>query len=63
MELAFSISEAARLVGLGRTSLYAAISRGELAIRKCGRRSLVLSEDLKNWVTRLPSPDQKDRIK
>jgi excisionase family DNA binding protein len=54
MELAVSILEAARRAGVGRSSLYGAISRGELRIKKVGRRSLVLLEDLKSWITTLP---------
>ena len=33
---AISISEAARLSGIGRSSIYQAIRRGELPIRKLG---------------------------
>ena len=55
MEISVSIVEAARRVGVGRSSIYEAINRGDLPIRKCGRRSLVLVEDLKSWISSLPS--------
>ena len=55
MEISISIVEAARRAGVGRSSIYEAINRGDLPIRKCGRRSLVLVEDLKSWITSLPS--------
>ena len=58
MELAISIVEAARRAGVGRSSIYEAIGRGELKIRKSGRRSLVLVDDLKAWVTALPEANQ-----
>ena len=54
MELAISIVEAARRSGVGRSSIYEAIGRGDLKIRKHGRRSLVLVDDLKAWVSAMP---------
>lgn len=54
MELAVSIVEAARRAGVGRSSVYDAIGRGDLKCRKIGRRSLVLVDDLKAWVSSMP---------
>lgn len=54
MELAISIVEAAKRAGIGRSSIYQAIGRGELKIRKNGRRSLILVDDLKAWVAAMP---------
>ena len=56
MECAYAISiiEAAKRAGVGRSSIYHAIGRGELQIRKNGRRSLILVEDLKAWVAAMP---------
>ena len=54
MEYAISIVEAAKRAGVGRSSIYQAIGRGELQIRKNGRRSLILVEDLKAWVAAMP---------
>lgn len=54
MELAISIIEAAKRTGLGRSSIYEAIGRGDLKIRKNGRRSLILVDDLKAWVSAMP---------
>lgn len=53
--IAVSIADAARLSGVGRSSLYEAIGRGELPIRKRGRRSLVMVDDLRRWIEGLPS--------
>jgi excisionase family DNA binding protein len=60
--IALTIIEACHVAGVSRTSLYAAIGRGELAARKRGRRTLVLVADLRNWVNQLPtlaSPEVK----
>jgi excisionase family DNA binding protein len=55
MELAVPIDEAARRAGIGRSSLYEAINRGELPLRKSGRRSLIRIDDLKAWIDALPT--------
>jgi excisionase family DNA binding protein len=52
---AVSIVEAAKLSSLGRSSLYEAIGRGELNVKKAGRRSLILLADLQAWVSALPN--------
>ena len=54
MELAIPIIEAARRAGVGRSSIYEAINRGEIRLKKSGRRSLILVDDLKAWVNGLP---------
>ena len=54
MEYSISIVEAAKRVGLGRSSIYAAIGRGELRVKKVGRRSVILTDDLAAWVKALP---------
>jgi excisionase family DNA binding protein len=54
MEYAISIVEAARRSGLGRSTIYTAIARGELKVRKAGRRSLILVDDLHAWLAALP---------
>jgi excisionase family DNA binding protein len=52
--LAYKTQEAAEMLGIGRTFLYELIKRGELPVRKCGGRTLVLAEDLKLLLARLP---------
>ena len=41
LPLAVSISQAVSMTGMGRTWLYSAIKRRELATRKAGRRTLI----------------------
>ncbi len=55
MEFAVSVPEAARRAGVGRSSIYLAVGRGELPLRKAGRRSLIRLDDLKAWIDRLPT--------
>lgn len=58
-KLAFSISEAVRVSGLGRTKLYEEISAGHLPVRKLGSRTLVLAEDLRAFLKALPAKGQE----
>ncbi len=48
--LAVPIPEAARLSGCGRSTLYSEISKGNLKVRKVGRRTIVAMDDLRNWL-------------
>ena len=50
MPLAVSPAEAAKLAGIGRTSLYQAISSGDLASFKIGSRRLVRISVLDAWL-------------
>lgn len=58
--LAFSISEAVKATGgaLSRTALYKAAQRGEIPIKKYGKRSCVLFADLKRFLESLPSAEK-----
>jgi excisionase family DNA binding protein len=49
-QLAYSIAEACAAARAGRTAIYAAIRDGALIARKRGRKTLILSEDLRRWV-------------
>jgi excisionase family DNA binding protein len=53
--LAVSINDAAKALGLGRTSIYAMIADGRLEAFKMGRRRLVKAEA----VRRLVEPDKR----
>jgi excisionase family DNA binding protein len=47
-----SIEIAARLLGIGRTTVYDLVNRGELRSTKIGRRTLVAVEDIDTFVDR-----------
>ncbi len=51
--IAVSPSQAARLLGLGRTKLYEAISSGELPSFKVGSRRLIRISEIEAWMQRL----------
>lgn len=50
--LAVSPNEAARLCSIGRTTLYAALSSGDLKSIKIGTRRLITLEALRDWLKR-----------
>ena len=49
-----SIAEASHVAGIGRTKLYEAIGAGQLAVRKFGKRTIILREDLTRFLAALP---------
>lgn len=54
--LAVSPNEAARLCGIGRTTLYAALSSGDLKSVKIGTRRLIMIDALRDWLKRNETP-------
>lgn len=52
--IAYTIKDASRVVGVGRTKLYEAIGSGQLPARKLGRRTLIMAADLEDWLAQLP---------
>ena len=57
--LAFSIAEACAVARAGRTAIYQAIKDGDLVARKRGRRTVILCDDLRRWLDRLPVIEPK----
>lgn len=49
-----SIGEAARLLGIGRSTLYSLLSDGDLSGLKIGARTLIRRSDLEALVESLP---------
>jgi excisionase family DNA binding protein len=49
--LAVSPGEAARLTGLGRTTIYEALGSGALRSIKIGKRRLITVEALRGWLS------------
>lgn len=54
-KIAYTIKEALGATGLGRTSLYLAIRRGELRVVKKGARTIILDRDLRRWLEGPPA--------
>ncbi|MGA7450469.1 MAG: helix-turn-helix domain-containing protein [Rhodoplanes sp.] len=52
--LLFSVSEACRILGIGRSKLYSLIAAGELTVRKVGRKTLIPRTELEGFAARLP---------
>jgi excisionase family DNA binding protein len=50
-----SISEASAFAGIGKTKIYQAITDGHLKARKCGKRTLILRDELRHFLASLPS--------
>jgi excisionase family DNA binding protein len=48
--LAYSIAEVCEIARIARTSIYEAINSGALIARKNGRRTVILSDDLRRWL-------------
>lgn len=48
--IAVSPNEAARLAGIGRTTLYAALSSGDLKSIKIGTRRLITVDAIRAWL-------------
>jgi excisionase family DNA binding protein len=61
----YSVREVAELLSIGRTSLYAAVRRGELQRIKLGKRTLFCATDLTAFLARLRSvsPDLDRRTR
>ena len=54
-KLAYSVKEAAIILGIGMTKVYQEIGEGRLQMKKFGRRTLITSEALKEWLNSLPA--------
>lgn len=48
--IAYSIDDACRACGIGRSKLYTEIAAGRLKTYKIGRRRLVAPRDLREWL-------------
>jgi excisionase family DNA binding protein len=53
--IAVSPAEACKLTSTGPTKLYEALAAGDLRAVKMGRKTLIMVEDLKAWIQRLPA--------
>jgi hypothetical protein len=53
-KIAYRVSEAVVASGLSRSLLYENMKNGTLRSKKCGRRTLILHDDLVDFLKRLP---------
>jgi excisionase family DNA binding protein len=60
--LAYTISEACALTGLGRDAVYTAIRDGYLVARKLGRRTFITDDDLRQFLAGLPRAGGFDQV-
>jgi excisionase family DNA binding protein len=54
-----TIYEACIFSSLGKTKLYEAIKSGELKARKAGKRTLILADDLRHYLSSLPPIEKR----
>lgn len=52
--IAYHIKDAVKASGSTRTNIFNAIREGKLPARKDGRRTIIMADDLRNWVSSLP---------
>ena len=52
-----TINDACKVSGLSRSTIYKQINLGNLTPRKCGKRTLILMEDLEDFLQNLPKAE------
>jgi hypothetical protein len=57
---AYGVGETLDLLSIGRTSLYAAVKRGDLKRVKFGKKTLFYAADLASFLTKLRCLDEAD---
>ncbi len=60
--LAVSVNEAARVLGIGRTSLYSMIRDGRVEALKLGRRTLIKTASLRRVIDGAHEPNQANLV-
>ncbi len=55
--IAHTIADAAKVSGLGRTTIYELIGAGRIEARKAGNRTLIPAESLRAYIQSLPVAD------
>ena len=58
MPLAVNVDQTAKMVGCSRSKLYMAIAKGELEIRKQGRKTIILVSELQRYLEALPTSER-----
>lgn len=54
-KLTYTVKEAAVSIGVSKSTIYKAFAAGNLSAIKLGSRTLIASEDLRQWVAAMPS--------
>jgi len=54
-KLAYTMKEAADVLGVGKSTLYKALAAGKLSAIKLGSRTLIPADALRQWVAAMPS--------
>lgn len=54
-KLAYTVPEAVKATGIGRTALYEEIKAGNLRASKRGSQTLILATELERFLTALPA--------
>ena len=60
--LAYGIQDACRVLGIGRTRLYALIAEGKIEARACGGRTLIPAKSLRAFLASLPSAPIRKKV-
>ena len=53
-QICYSPSDAAKALGIGKSTLFAILARGEIKARKLGARTLITAAELERYVASLP---------
>lgn len=59
-KLSYTIAEAVEVTGLSDDTLYRRHAAGEISMRKAGRRTLILREDLERLIESLPVAPRRE---
>jgi len=54
---AYTVREALRELGIGRSKLYEEIASNRLRARKLGKRTIILGDELRRYLSALPDSD------
>ncbi len=53
-KISLTIQDVSKTTGIGRTKVFELIREGKLPARKIGTRTIILAEDLKSFLDKLP---------
>ena len=60
--IAYRIEDVPAVAGVSRTRVFQAARRRELTVRKAGRASIVMHDDLMAWIKSLPTRQAADYV-